>query len=82
MAIKESEDYIDLKSWFKVSGINNCYEVRFMLRSLSLALDEPKMMSGNNISVVLNSSVPSRFLKKKHNAIAYHCVYEKRLWLT
>ena len=28
------------------------------------------------MSVVLNTSVPSSVLKKKHNAIAYHCVRE------
>jgi hypothetical protein len=33
-------------------------------------------MLGDNMSVVLNTSVPSSFLKKNHNAIAYHCVQE------
>jgi hypothetical protein len=26
------------------------------------------------MSVVLNTSVPSRILKKKHNVIVYHCI--------
>jgi hypothetical protein len=34
------------------------------------------LMLGDNMSVVLNTSVPSSFLKKKHNAISYHCVQE------
>jgi hypothetical protein len=45
-------------------------EVRFMLRSLGVDLDGPTLMLGDNMSVVLNTSVPSSVLKKKHNAIA------------
>jgi hypothetical protein len=51
-------------------------EVRFMLRSFGVALDGPTLMLGDNMSVVLNTSAPSSVLKKKHNAIAYHCVRE------
>jgi hypothetical protein len=51
-------------------------EVRFMLRSLGVDLDGPTLMLGDNMSVVLNTSVPSSVLKKKHNAIAYHRVRE------
>jgi hypothetical protein len=47
-------------------------EVRYMLRSLGVVLDGPTLMLNDNISVVLNTSVPSSVLKKKHNAIAYH----------
>jgi hypothetical protein len=45
-------------------------EVRFMLRSLGVDLDAQTLMLGDNVSVVFNTSVPSSFLKKKHNAIA------------
>jgi Leucine Rich repeat len=51
-------------------------EVRLMLRSLGVDLDGPTLMLGDNMSVVLNTSVPSSVLKKKNNAIAYHCVQE------
>jgi hypothetical protein len=51
-------------------------EVRFMLRSLGVDLEGPTLMLGDNMSVVLNTSVSSSVLKKKHNAIAYHCVRE------
>jgi hypothetical protein len=51
-------------------------EVKNMLRSLGVALDGPALMLGDNISVVLNATVPSSILKKKHNAIAYHLVRE------
>jgi hypothetical protein len=47
-----------------------------MLRSLGVSSDGPESMLGDNISVVLNTKVPSSDLKKKHNAIAYHCVRE------
>jgi hypothetical protein len=39
-------------------------------------LDGPALMLGDNMSVVLNTSVPSSVLKKKHNAIEYHRVRE------
>jgi GTP cyclohydrolase II len=47
-----------------------------MLRSLGVDLHGPTLMLGDNMSVVLNTSVPSSVLKKKHNAIAYHRVRE------
>jgi hypothetical protein len=51
-------------------------EVRYMLRSLGVALDGPALMLGDNMSVVLNTTVPSSVLLKKHNAIAYQRVRE------
>jgi hypothetical protein len=51
-------------------------EMRFMLRSLGVDLEGPTLMLGDNMSVVLNTSVPSSVLKKKHSAIAYHRVQE------
>ena len=33
-------------------------EVRYMLRSLRVALDGPTLIIGDNMSVVLNTSVP------------------------
>jgi hypothetical protein len=51
-------------------------EVRYMLRSLGLALDGSALMLGDNMSVFLNITVPSSVLKKKHNAIAYQLVRE------
>jgi hypothetical protein len=51
-------------------------EIRYMLQSLGVALDGPALMLGDNMSVVLNNTVPSSVLKKRHNAIAYHRVRE------
>jgi hypothetical protein len=52
------------------------FEVRYILRSLGVTLDGPALMLGDNMSVVLNNTVPSSVLKKKHNAIAYYRVKE------
>jgi hypothetical protein len=51
-------------------------EVRYMLRSLGMASDGPALMLGDNMSVILNTTVSSNVLKKKHNAIGYHRVRE------
>jgi hypothetical protein len=51
-------------------------EVRYMLRSLGVALDGPALMLGDYLSVLLNTTVPSIVLKKKHNAMAYHRLRE------
>jgi hypothetical protein len=51
-------------------------EVRCMLRSWGVALFRPALMLGDNMSVVLNTTVSSSVLKKKHKAIAHHRVRE------
>jgi hypothetical protein len=47
-----------------------------MLQSLGVVLDGPALILDDNMSVVLNTSVPSSVLKKKHNAIAHPRVRE------
>ena len=42
------------------------------LRSLGVPIDGPALLLGDNQSVVLNTTVPSSVLKKKHNAVAFH----------
>jgi hypothetical protein len=51
-------------------------EISFMFRSLGVDLEGSALMLGDSMSVVRNTSVPSRVLKKKHNAISYHHVQE------
>jgi hypothetical protein len=51
-------------------------EVRYMLLSLGFALDGPTLILGNDILIVLNTTVPSNVLNNKNNAIAYHLVRE------
>ena len=51
-------------------------ETRYMLRTIGAKIDGPALMLGDNMSVVLNTTVPSSVLKKKHCAISYHRVRE------
>ena len=51
-------------------------EVRYQLRMLGVPVDGPADLLGDNMAVILNTTVPSSQLKKKHNAIAYHRVRE------
>ena len=51
-------------------------EYRYTLRMLGAPLDGPALMLGDNNSVVLNCTMPSSVLKKKHNACSYHRVRE------
>ena len=51
-------------------------EYRYMLRMFGVPIDGPTLMLGDNMSVLLSTSVPSSQLRKKHNAIAYHRVRE------
>jgi hypothetical protein len=51
-------------------------ELRYKLRMLGVPVDGPTLLLGDNMSVVLNTTIPSSQLKKKHNAIAYHRVRE------
>ena len=50
--------------------------LRYQLRMLGVPIDGPAIMYGDNQSVVLNTTVPSSVLKKKHHACAYHRVRE------
>ena len=51
-------------------------ELRYALRMLGVPVNEPALLLGDNMSVVLNTTIPSSILKKKHNAICYHRVRE------
>ena len=51
-------------------------ELRYTLRMLGVPIDGPALMLGDNMSVVLNTTVPSSVLKKKHLGISYHRVRE------
>ena len=43
---------------------------------MGVSIDGSILLLGDNKSVVLNTTIPSSALKKKHNAIAYHRVRE------
>ena len=50
--------------------------LRYHLRMLGVPINGQTMAFGDNMSVIVNCSLPSSGLKKKHNAIAYHKVGE------
>ena len=47
-----------------------------MLRMMGTEPDGPAMLLGDNNSVVLNCTMPSSVLKKKHSACSCHCIRE------
>jgi hypothetical protein len=51
-------------------------DIRYKLRMLGVPITSPPVLLGDNRAVVLNTTVPSSMLKKKHHAIAYHKVRE------
>ena len=57
-------------------AVDIAVEVRYLLRMLGVKVESPTLLLGDNKSVVLNSTIPSSVLKKKHCAINYHRVRE------
>ena len=51
-------------------------EMRYKFRMLGIQLEDKTLMVGDNMSVVLNTTIPSSSLKKKHLGCAYHRVRE------
>jgi hypothetical protein len=51
-------------------------EYRYALRMLGVPIEGPAKMLGDNKSVIMSTTILSLALKKKHNAVAYHCVRE------
>ena len=47
-------------------------ELGYALMMLGVPLDGPALMLGDNMLVVLNTTVPSSVLKKKHLGIGHH----------
>ena len=47
-----------------------------MLRMMGAYVEETALMLGDNKSVVMNTTMPSSVLKKKHCAVNYHKVRE------
>jgi hypothetical protein len=57
-------------------AIDLIIEMRYKLRLLGVQLEEQTVMLGDNMSVVLNTTIPSSTLKKKHLACSYHRIRE------
>jgi hypothetical protein len=57
-------------------AIDLLIEMRYKLRMLGIKLEDSSVLVGDNMSVVLNTTLPSSALKKKHQACNYHRVRE------
>ena len=53
-------------------AVEGIIEFRYKLRMMGLFMEGPSQVLCDNKSFVLNMTLPSSTLKKKHNAIAYH----------
>ena len=60
-------------------AVETVMEYRYNLRMLGVEVDGPAMMLGDNKSVILNTTVPSSMLNKKHVACNYHRVRDRRI---
>lgn len=54
------------------TAVEEVISMQYMLRCLGVNVIKLLHIMGDNRSVILNSTVPSSLLKKKHIAIAYH----------
>ena len=52
-------------------AVEGIIELRYKLRMLGVPVNEPALMLGDNMSVVLNTTIPSSQLKKKHLSCSY-----------
>jgi hypothetical protein len=57
-------------------AIDLIIEMRNKFRMLGVVLEKETLLVGDNMSVVLNTTIPSSSLKKKHLACSYHRVRE------
>ena len=51
-------------------------EFRYKIRMLGVPMEGPSFLLGDNMSIIISSTLPSSTLKKKHNVISYHAVRE------
>eukprot|EP00957_Ditylum_brightwellii_P147855 11259140-Ditylum_brightwellii.AAC.1 len=54
------------------TAVEEVQAIRYMLRCLGVKVKTSTLISGNNRSVILSSTVLGSLLRKKHVAIAYH----------
>ena len=57
-------------------GVEALRGIWFKLRMMSIKIDGPTYVYGDNMSVIHNTSKPESVLKKKSNSICYHFVRE------
>lgn len=57
-------------------GVEMIESLQYKLHMFGIPIDGPTNVFCDNKSVVKNATIPTSYLKKKHNAIAYHRVRE------
>ena len=57
-------------------AVEQVMELRYTLRMLGVPLKGPTFMFGDNLSVIVSSTIPQSSLKRRHNALSYHRVRE------
>src|SRR5687768_17785565 len=57
-------------------AIEQIISLRYCLYMLGVNLEPTSVLVGDNMAVVLNTTIPSSALKKKHQACNYHKVRE------
>src|SRR5687768_1044169 len=57
-------------------AIEQIISLRYSLCMLGVKLEPTSLLVGDNMAVVLNTTIPSSTLKKKHQACNYHKVRE------
>ena len=57
-------------------GVEELRGLRYKLRMMDVLLNKLSLISGDNMSIVTNTSKPKSNLKKKCNLLCYHFVRE------
>ena len=57
-------------------AVEKILEMIYVLRTIGVKVEKTSYMFGDNMSVLLNTTVPSSMLKKKHLGCSYHRVRE------
>ena len=57
-------------------AIDMIVEMRYKLRMLGVKLEDTSYLVGDNMAVILNTTLPSSSLKKKHQACNFHRIRE------
>jgi hypothetical protein len=58
------------------TAVDILVEFRYKLRMLGIPIETKSILVGDNLSVIVNTTLPSSQLKKKHQACNYHRVRE------
>ena len=57
-------------------AVEQIMEIRYMLRALGVPVKGRSYLFADNMSMITSSTIPSSWLKKRHNMLSYHRVRE------